>query len=241
VDGGRSEGADTPPVSTTKGQWLPPQAYLPQGAPLVDLPAWTYWESSQGIPQWPRAVGPGRSDMGSWVTQATLDDLTAELDAERVYVSVDALAASLQVELAARTGAADYRPWVWIDQAFQSQLTWRIATMQGLREVTVLLDTGASHCFICAHLATSLALPPSGQARGGSCQSPRRRPMARRGSGLQCCCTSASGTRAANPCRYSQWRWTWVQTRSSAGTGYLATICAISSRRGGSAFGQDRQ
>ena len=163
VDGGRSESADTPPVPTTTGQWLPPQAYLPRGAPLVDLPAWTYWESSQGIPQRPRAVGPGRSDTGSWDAQATLDDLAAELDAERVYASVDALAAALQAQLAARTGDADYRPWVRSDPAFQPRLTGRIATMQGLREVTVLLDTGASHCFICAHLATSLALPPSGQ------------------------------------------------------------------------------
>ena len=89
-DGGRSESADTPPVPTTTGQWLPPQAYLPRGAPLVELPAWTYWESSQGIPQRPRAVGPGRSDSGSWDAQATLDDLAVELDVERVYASVDA-------------------------------------------------------------------------------------------------------------------------------------------------------
>ena len=36
-------------------------------------------------------------------------------------------------------------------------------TAQGERRVTVLLDTGATHCFICARLAAALGLPPSGQ------------------------------------------------------------------------------
>ena len=39
-----------------------------------------------------------------------------------------------------------------------------LATMQGPpRRVTLLLDTGAMHCFICARLAAALDLPPSGQ------------------------------------------------------------------------------
>ena len=36
-------------------------------------------------------------------------------------------------------------------------------TAQGPRCITVLLDTGATHCFICARLAAALGLPPSGQ------------------------------------------------------------------------------
>jgi hypothetical protein len=32
-----------------------------------------------------------------------------------------------------------------------------------VRHVTILLDTGATHCFICARLAAALGLPPSGQ------------------------------------------------------------------------------
>jgi hypothetical protein len=38
-----------------------------------------------------------------------------------------------------------------------------LSTAQGVRHVTILLDTGATHCFICARLAAALGLPPSGQ------------------------------------------------------------------------------
>jgi predicted aspartyl protease len=40
--------------------------------------------------------------------------------------------------------------------------------VQGPRRITVLLDTGTTHCFICAHLAAALNLAPSGQPGPGS-------------------------------------------------------------------------
>jgi hypothetical protein len=45
--------------------------------------------------------------------------------------------------------------------AFKQQLSGIPSTQQGVRHVTILLDTDAMHCFICARLA--LCLPPLGQ------------------------------------------------------------------------------
>ena len=47
---------------------------------------------------------------------------------------------------------------------FQAALVWlpcHPAGYQARRRDTVLLDTGATHCFICARLAATLGLPPS--------------------------------------------------------------------------------
>ncbi len=38
-----------------------------------------------------------------------------------------------------------------------------VLAAQGVRHVTILLDAGATHCFICSRLAAALGLPPSGQ------------------------------------------------------------------------------
>ncbi len=43
------------------------------------------------------------------------------------------------------------------------RLSGFLATAQGPRSITVLLDTGATRCFICARLAAALDLRPSGQ------------------------------------------------------------------------------
>ncbi len=47
--------------------------------------------------------------------------------------------------------------------SFKPRLSGLIATAQGTRRVTVLLDTGATHCSICARLAAALGLSQSGQ------------------------------------------------------------------------------
>jgi hypothetical protein len=60
-------------------------------------------------------------------------------------------------------GVPTFRPWVRSAPAFKPRLSGLIATAQGTRRVTVLLDTGATHCFICARLAAALGLPQSGQ------------------------------------------------------------------------------
>ena len=62
-----------------------------------------------------------------------------------------------------RAGPAGFLPWVRHSPSFKPRLSGIISTPQGLRRVTILLDTGATHCFICARLAAALGLPPSGQ------------------------------------------------------------------------------
>jgi predicted aspartyl protease len=47
--------------------------------------------------------------------------------------------------------------------AFKPLLPGSLWTAQGQRRVTVLLDTGATHCFICARLSAALGLRPAGQ------------------------------------------------------------------------------
>ena len=61
-------------------------------------------------------------------------------------------------------GRTGFLPWMRHDPAFKPRLSGFLATPTGIRHVTVLLDTGASHCFICARLAAALGLPPSGEA-----------------------------------------------------------------------------
>ena len=55
--------------------------------------------------------------------------------------------------------------WAWqrSNPTFKPQLSGFLWTAQGPRRVTVLLDTGATYCFICADLAAALGLRPSGQ------------------------------------------------------------------------------
>jgi hypothetical protein len=69
----------------------------------------------------------------------------------------------MQAQLAALAGAAEFLPWVLANPAFKPRLSWRLMTAQGVRHVTILLDTGPKHCFICLRLAAALALPRSGQ------------------------------------------------------------------------------
>ena len=69
----------------------------------------------------------------------------------------------MQAQLATLAGAAEFLPWQRPDPQFKPRLSGFLATATGVRHVTVLLDTGASHGFICARLAAELGLPPSGQ------------------------------------------------------------------------------
>jgi hypothetical protein len=101
--------------------------------------------------------------VGSWDAQAALDDLAAANAAGKVYASVDALADAMRAQLAALAGSDRFLPWVRDNPAFKPRLSGLISTAQGVRHVTILLDTGATHCFICARLAAALGLPSSGQ------------------------------------------------------------------------------
>ncbi len=69
----------------------------------------------------------------------------------------------MRAQLAALAGSESILPWVQENPTFKPRLSGRISTAQGLCHVTILLDTGATHCFICARLAAALGLPLSGQ------------------------------------------------------------------------------
>ena len=159
-------GVVIPPTLVCRGratEWLPPTAYLPPGGLVPTTVGWTHWDSSNGIPHRLRSFGTGRGTPGSWDAQRTLDDLVAEQDAERVYASVDEMARAMQAQLATLTCSSEFPPWVRNNPEFKPRLSGLISTAQGVRRVTILLDTGATHCFICARLAAALGLPPSGQ------------------------------------------------------------------------------
>ena len=98
---------------------------------------------------------------GSWDACALADDLAAGLAADRVYDSVNERAWAMQAQLATLAGSPAFPVWSRPDPTFKPRLSGLLATPQGTRRVTVLLDTGATHCFICARLAATLGLPPS--------------------------------------------------------------------------------
>ena len=85
----------------------------------------------------------------------TINNLRLALAAGQVYESVDALADALQAQL------ASFVPWRRRDASYKPIVSGFIWTPAGPRRVTLMLDTGATHCFICAELAHALRLPVS--------------------------------------------------------------------------------
>ena len=135
--------------------------FLPPGRPPPAPSEWVPWAPSQGMPRRPRhSYDCSRS--GSWDPQRTLDDLTAAQAADRVYDSMDDLAAAFHARLATLTDMPAFRTWERSNPAFKPLLSGFLWTAQGPRRVTVLLDTGATHCFICTRLVAALGLRPSG-------------------------------------------------------------------------------
>ena len=92
-----------------------------------------------------------------------VDAWTATQDADKVYDSVDSLAAAWHASMAALTAMPEFHAWQRSNPAFKPLLSGSLWTAQGSQRVTALLDTGATHCFICARLAAALGLRPSGQ------------------------------------------------------------------------------
>ena len=92
-----------------------------------------------------------------------VDDWTAAQDAYQVYDSVDGLAAAWHARLATLTDMPEFRTWQRSNPTFKPRLSGYLWRAQGPRRVTVLLDTGTTHCFICARLAAALGLRASGQ------------------------------------------------------------------------------
>jgi hypothetical protein len=144
-------------------------------------------------------------------------DLGAAQAADRVYASVDVLAAAMRAQLAALAGAAEFRLWVRANPTFKPRLSGFLSTAQGVRQVTILLDTGATHCFICARLAAALGLPLSGQPRVAECRrvGPARAALGRDRGRRGAAGAGGAGAGAAQPGLRAprvdvQWTWTWA-------------------------------
>ena len=154
-----------PPLRATAEEWLPPPAFLPPGwaAQTSFRASWTHWDPSRGTPHRPRTFAHDAASTASWDAQATMADLVAAVAAERVYESVDELARAMHGQLATLAASTPFLPWVRDQPSFKPRLSGLLWTAQGPRRVTILLDTGATHCFICARLAAALGLPLSGQ------------------------------------------------------------------------------
>ena len=161
-DGGEVEPPPLPTFRQTT-EWLPPRAFLPPETQPPGPPGWLPWHTSQGMPYQPRSSGHDTAYPASWDARQTADDYAARLAADRVYDSIDELAFVMQAQLAALAGSPEFLPWRRNNPEFKPLLSGFIATAQGPRRITVLLDTGATHCFICARLAAALGLRPSGQ------------------------------------------------------------------------------
>ena len=83
-------------------------------------------------------------------------DMLAELEENRVYESVASLAWALQAQVAAAAGQPAFLPWTRVDPTHKPQVSGLLMTRDGPQRVTILLDTGATHCFICHRLASAL-------------------------------------------------------------------------------------
>ena len=155
-----------PPQQPAADEWLPPLAFLPPGT-LQPVPAgWEPWAPSLGTPQRPRSsvfAASAGTIPAPWGPQQTLDAWTAAQAAARVYDSVVDLAAAWHARLATLTDLPEFRTWRRNNPEFKPRLSGFLATAQGPRQITALIDTGATHCFICARLAATLQLSPSGQ------------------------------------------------------------------------------
>ncbi len=119
----------------------------------------------QGTQYLSRDFAPCAAVIASWDAQAALDDIAATFAAGKVYASVDALAQSLRAQVGALAGADEFLPWVRDNLTFKQQLSRLLSTADGVRSVTILLDTGATHCFICARQAGTLASPGKTKTR----------------------------------------------------------------------------
>ena len=153
-----------PPLRPTAAEWLPPQAFLPQERLALVTSGLTSWASSQGTPYRQRHSGRAGPSPSAWSPQQDVDDWSATQTADRAYDSVDGLAAAWHASMATLTAMPEFHAWQRSNPAFKPLLSGFLWTVQGPRRVTALLDTGATHCYICARLAAALGLRPSGQA-----------------------------------------------------------------------------
>ena len=155
-----------PPPPPTGGsleaaqQWLPPARFLPPGMVLAPPQEWQHWDGSTNVAR-PPTTEERAAVAREGAPARMVADMLAEQAENRVYESVAALAWALQAQVAAAGGQPAFRPWTRVDPTHKPQVSGLLMTREGLRRVTILLDTGATHCFICHRLAAALQLPAS--------------------------------------------------------------------------------
>ena len=134
---------------------------------------WRPWSPCTSVPHLPRGLWIPPDPQAS--AHAALTNLQGSWAADRIYDSVDALARALRAEL------AGFAPWQRVDPSYQPTLSGWVWTSDGPRRVSVMLDTGATHCFIGARLAELLRLPLAptpGPTRVALASSDPARPLA---------------------------------------------------------------
>jgi hypothetical protein len=145
-------------------EWLPPTAFLPPGRISPTASGWTPWTSSQGTPHRPRRSGLDGPSPSEWSPQQVVNAWTAAHAADKVFDSVDDLAAAWHASMASLTAMPEFHTWQRGNPTFKPQLARDLWTpQQGPRRVIVLLDTGPTHCLICARLTAGLGLRPLGR------------------------------------------------------------------------------
>ena len=119
-------------------------------------PSWPQWYPTPAIPHVPRGLWVPPDPRHS--AHEALTTLRGAWAAEQVHDSVDALARALYAQL------DGFAPWTRVSPPYRPTLSGLVWTPGGPRQVTVMLDTGATHCFICDRLAERLQLPQIGRA-----------------------------------------------------------------------------
>ena len=119
---------------------------------------------------------------------------------------MDDLATAWHARLATLTAMPEFHAWARGNPTFKPRLSGYLWTAQGPWRVTVLLDTGATHCFICARLAAALDLRPSGQPGPASVST------AATGGTLGLASPVLIYLGLAKWCRCLQWTWMWATT-----------------------------
>jgi hypothetical protein len=152
-----------PPRRLPANEWLPPRDFLPpERLPATWHPpgchGWHHRGHRRGPATRPRGAHNSRST--PWRRHGT------PIWSTTPWTSWPG--AAFHARLATLIEVPDFRAWQRSNPTFKPRLSGLLWTAQGPRRITVLLDTGATHCFICAHLAAALNLAPSGQPGPGS-------------------------------------------------------------------------
>ena len=128
--GGGGGASISPGVAPAQGKGGDPPRVQPA------LTGWTLWERQLALPHLSRGrLAPAPPEASP---QKALGSLRLALSADQVYDSVEVLAHALQAQL------PTFTPWQRHDPSFKRIVSWVVWTSAGPRQVTIMLDTGAT-------------------------------------------------------------------------------------------------